>query len=155
MSELERQLTALARGGRVAGDAGASSCGSSRRRPGARGGAALVLAIALVAGRDRRSRFAVPPARSAILDFFHLGGVTVERVADAAGRGGAPARRRPRPAGDARARPRAILGGPVRLPRVNGEPQLYEREGVDLGGARDARARARERSSRRSAAARC
>ena len=44
----------------------------SRRR-----GLVLVLAVVVVA---IGIAFAVPPARSAILDFFHLGGVTVERV---------------------------------------------------------------------------
>src|SRR5919199_4045631 len=43
-----------------------------RRRPLVVALAALALALAVA--------FAVPPARSAILRFFHLGGVSVERV---------------------------------------------------------------------------
>jgi hypothetical protein len=97
----------------------------ARRRPRRR---SLVLAFALVVVTVGIA-FAVPAARSAILDFFHLGGVTVERVQTL------PAAEE-RPLGAALGRPvtraeaEGILGGPVRLPRVSGRPQLYEREGV-------------------------
>ena len=83
--------------------------------------AAALLAIAIA--------FAVAPARSSILRFLHLGGVTVERVSVLP-----PAEQRPlaadlgSPVGAARAR--AILGGPLRLPPVAGAPALYERDGT-------------------------
>src|SRR6478735_4882296 len=79
MSELEQKLTAL--GAEIDWPetpsfslrVEAAPAGGSRwRRP-------LVAAIALVVVAIGIA-FAVPPARSAILDFFHLGGVTVERV---------------------------------------------------------------------------
>ena len=58
--------------------------------------AVAVLAVALGAA------FAVPQARTTILRWFHLRGVTVERVRDAAARRGALAGRRPRAAALAR-----------------------------------------------------
>jgi hypothetical protein len=128
MSELERSLTAL--GSEVEWpetpafslrlDAAAPARRSRRRR------VVVAIAAAVVA---IGIAFAVPPARSGILDFFHLGGVTVER-ADTL-----PAAEE-RPLGAALGREvsgkeaEAILGGPVTLPRVKGEPQLYERNGV-------------------------
>src|SRR5256885_16552602 len=60
--------------------------------------ALAVLAVALAAA------FAVPPARTAILRFFHIGGETVERVKVLP-----PARHRS---------PVAGLAGPMRLPRA-------------------------------------
>jgi hypothetical protein len=127
MSELERSLTAL--GPEVEWPETpafsvrleAAPARRSRRRW-------LLVAIAVVVVGIGIA-FAVRPARSAILDFFHLGGVTIER-ADTL-----PAAEE-RPLGAALGRPvsraeaAAILGGPVVLPRVNGQPQLYEREGV-------------------------
>jgi hypothetical protein len=83
--------------------------------------ALVVAAIVAVA-----AAFAVPQSRSAILRFFHLRGVTVERV------GTLPAaEERPLAAGlggkidDARAR--TLLGGPF-LPAAHGT--LYERDGI-------------------------
>ena len=63
----------------MAGDAGVRAAARAAARRGARARRPLVVAIALVAVAIGIA-FAVPPARSAILDFFHLGGVTVERV---------------------------------------------------------------------------
>jgi len=83
----------------------------------------LIVAVALVAAVA--AAFAVPQSRSAILDFFHLGGVTVVRVDTLP-----PAQERPLAAG---------LGQPVRdadAERTIGAPflpvrhgQLYERDG--------------------------
>lgn len=83
--------------------------------------AALVLALAVA--------LSVPPARSAILRFFHLGGVTVQRVNVLP-----PARERPLSAdlgpavGEAEAR--AALGAAVRLPHVSPRPPLHLRGNV-------------------------
>ena len=68
----------------------------------------------------------VPAARSAILRVFHLGGVTVERVTTLP-----PARERPLQADlgvrvDARTA-RETLGAPMRLPKLDHPPQLYQR----------------------------
>ena len=151
MSELERALIALAAGGRVAARRRTLELrlepaprraprARARGRPGAR--------------RGRRSRFAVPQARSAILRFFHLGGVTVERVTTLPA-----AEERPLAVGlgapVSRAEAEAVLGGPVALPRVNGEPQLYEREGVVSAVLATPEARAVERASARPTAGRC
>jgi hypothetical protein len=92
-----------------------------RRRPLVLTLAAVVVGVAIA--------FAVPPARSAILDFFHLGGVRVERVQTL------PAAEE-RPLGAALGRPvseseaEGLLGRPVALPETSGRPQLYERSGV-------------------------
>jgi len=80
---------------------------------------ALALAVA----------FAVPPARSAILRFLHLGGVTVERVEtlpEAVERPLVSGLGRPVTAAEAE----AILGAPFALPPVAGDPQLYLRGGI-------------------------
>src|SRR5215475_13157087 len=75
-------------------------------RPSRRWVAVAAVAIAVAIG----AAFAVPQSRSAILRFFHLGGVTVEQVETLP-----PAEQRPLAAGlgvevgDARAR--ALLGG--------------------------------------------
>ena len=101
-----------------------------------------MLAIAVVAVAIGIA-FAVPPARSAILDFFHLGGVTVERVKTL------PAAEE-RPLGADLGRPvtpaeaEGILGGAGPAAATERPPRLYEREGVDLGRARHAGARARQ-----------
>ena len=83
--------------------------------------AAVCVAIAVA--------FSVPAARSAILRFFHLGGVTVEQVAVVP-----PAPKRPLAAGLGRqvdeAAARAALGDPFRLPRPNAQQRLYLRQGV-------------------------
>jgi hypothetical protein len=85
-------------------------------RPLALAVAALVLAVAIA--------FAVPPARSSILRFLHLGGVTVERV-DVL-----PAAQA-RPLGASLGTPvtadeaEAILGRPFSLPPTTGTPTLY------------------------------
>jgi hypothetical protein len=83
---------------------------------------ALVLASILAVA----AAFAVPQSRSAILRFFHLRGVTVERVGTLP-----PAEERPLAAGlgnqidDARAK--SVLDGPF-LPSEHGT--LYERDGI-------------------------
>jgi len=128
MDELERALTALAAelewpetpAFELRLDAAVPVRRLRRRR--------LVVAIAVVLVAIGIA-FAVPPARSAILDLFHLGGVTIERAETL------PAAEE-RPLGAALGRPvsrqeaEGILGRPVVLPRVKGEPHLYEREGV-------------------------
>jgi hypothetical protein len=127
MSELERALTAL--GPEV--EWPETPAFELRLEPAAprrsrRRALVLVLAVAAVA---IGIAFAVPPARSAILDFLRLGGVTVERVQTL-------------PAAEERAlgadlgrrvtssEAEGILGRTVELPDVNGQPRLYEREGV-------------------------
>jgi hypothetical protein len=128
MSELERKLTAL--GAEIEWpdtpafelrlDA-APARRSRRRRP-------LVVALALVAVAIGIA-FVVPPARSAILDLLHLGGVTIERVSTLPA-----AEERPLGADLGRrvtyAEAEGILGGPVLLPDTDERPPLYEREGV-------------------------
>jgi hypothetical protein len=73
--------------------------------------------------------FAVPPARSAILRFFHLGGVTVERVDTVP-----PAQERPLAADlgapISRAGARLELGRPFRLPPEASGARLYGAGGV-------------------------
>ncbi|HEY7206937.1 MAG TPA: hypothetical protein VH416_01750 [Gaiellaceae bacterium] len=88
-----------------------------RRRPLVLALAALALAVAVA--------FAVPPARSAILRLFGVGGVTVVRVDVLP-----PAQERPLGAGlgsrtDA-ARIERELGFRFLLPPTNGRPQLYQ-----------------------------
>ena len=89
-----------------------------RRRRGA-----LVAALAAAA---LAAAFAVPQSRSAILRFFHLGGVTIERVDTLP-----PAQERPlsaglgEPVGDAEAE--RTLNGPF-VPADHGT--LYERDGI-------------------------
>ncbi len=83
--------------------------------------AAAVVLIAIAIG----VAFAVPQARSAILRFFHLGGVTIERV------GTLPsARERALTAGlgtlVTRSEGERALVGPVRLPPVRGQVHLYQ-----------------------------
>jgi hypothetical protein len=98
---------------------------AARRRLERRG---LVLAVA-VAVVAVALAFAVPQARSAILRFLHLGGVTVERVSTLPA-----AEQRPLAVGlgepVTRTEAEAALGGPVALPGMRGEPQLFERGGV-------------------------
>ena len=83
--------------------------------------AAAALAVAVA--------FAVPPARSAILDFFGLGGVTVERVSTLPA-----AEERPLAADlGAPITPEAaelVLGAPVVLPESRGRIRLYQRGGT-------------------------
>jgi hypothetical protein len=130
MGELERALTALAAEVEwpetPALELRLEAAPSPARRPWWR--RPLVVAIALVAVAIGIA-FAVPPARSAILDFFHLGGVTVERVSTLP-----PAEQRPLGAALGRrvseVEARRILGMPFALPRVYGTPQLYESSGV-------------------------
>jgi hypothetical protein len=95
----------------------------SRRRP-----IAVAVALAVVA---LGIAFAVPQARSAILRFFHLGGVTVEQVETLP-----PAQERPLVSGLGPPRSRAaaerIAGFPIGLPRFeHGRPtRYYARPGV-------------------------
>ena len=92
-------------------------------RPRRRRALVVAVAFAVVA---LAAAFAVPESRSAILRFFHLRGVTVERVDTLP-----QAEERPLAAGlgspvdDARAR--SALGGPF-LPAEHG--RLYERDGI-------------------------
>jgi hypothetical protein len=128
MSELERALTAL---GREVEWPDTPAFALRFEPPVRRGGSrrrVLVPALAVVAVAIGIA-FAVPPARSAILDFFGLGAVKVERVSTLPS-----AEERPLGAALGRrvsyAEAEAILGGPVLLPDVSGRPQLYERNGV-------------------------
>ena len=126
MSELERALNALAAEVEwpPTPELHLRLGPAPRRRR--RRGLVLAVAFALVA---LGLAFAVPQARSTILRFFHLGGVTVERVSTLP-----DAEQRPLAAGlgtpVSTAEAEAALGGPVSLPPVSGELQLYERGGV-------------------------
>jgi hypothetical protein len=100
---------------------------AQRPRPGRRRRALLVaLAAAVLAVAVA---MAVPQARSSILRFFHLGGVTIERVDTLP-----PAEERPLAAdlGDRVTAEQAalVLGTPFALPRAGQAPALYERSGV-------------------------
>ena len=81
-SDLERELRDLGTGARPARRAGprpAACASASRHRPGAATAAALVLVAAtLVAAAC--AALAVPQARTAILDWLGLDGVSIERV---------------------------------------------------------------------------
>ena len=78
MSELERALVALGRELDIPAEPDLRSRVRERieRRPRRRRVAVLALALLVALG----IALAVPPARSAILRFFHIGAVTVERV---------------------------------------------------------------------------
>jgi len=125
MSELERALTVLAAEIEwpPAPELALPLDRVPRRR---RRGLVLAVALALVAVA---LAFAVPQARSSILRFFHLGGVTVERASTLPA-----AEQRPLAAGlgtpVSAAEAEALLGAPFALPPMHGEPQLYERDGV-------------------------
>jgi hypothetical protein len=133
MTDLERALVALARevdwpptpelSLRLA-EAPAPTPRRSRRR-------AFVAAVALVLVALAVA-FAVPPARSAILRFFHIGGVTVERVDTLP-----PAEERPLTAdlGPVVAPEDAAftLGTPFRWPEGTGRSQLHARGGAISG----------------------
>jgi hypothetical protein len=128
MSELERSLAALA--GEIEWpetpevelrlEVAPGPARRSRRR-----WLVVAVAVALIA---IGIAFAVPPARSAILDFFRLGGVTVERVTTLPA-----AEERPLAADlGAPITPEAaelVLGAPVELPHSDGEPVLHQRDG--------------------------
>ncbi len=126
MSELERALSALAP--EVEWPPAPELVLRLEPVPRRRRRRALVLAVALGLLAVALA-FAVPQARSSILRFFHLGGVTVERVSTLP-----PAEQRPLAAGlgvpVSRVAAEAALGGQVALPRVRGELQLYARGGV-------------------------
>ena len=119
MAELDSLLRSLEVDWPPAPDVAARLELEPRRR---RAGLAVAVALAVVA---LAAAFAVPPSRSAILRFLHLGGVTVERVATLPA-----AEERPlasglgRPVDDADAE--AALGTPF-LPRRHGP--LYARDG--------------------------
>jgi hypothetical protein len=119
MTELERDLRAL----RVEWPETPDVASRLELRPRRR---LLVPALVLAAIVAVAAAFAVPESRSAILRFFHLRGVTVERVGTLP-----PAEERPLVAGlggeidDTRAR--ALLGGPF-LPAAHGT--LFERDGI-------------------------
>jgi hypothetical protein len=119
MTELERDLHAL----RIAWPETPDVASRLELRPRRR---LLVPALVLAAIVAVAAAFAVPQSRSAILRFFHLRGVTVERVGTLP-----PAEERPLAAGlgseidDAQAR--ALLGGPF-LPAAHGT--LFERDGI-------------------------
>jgi hypothetical protein len=100
-----------------------------RLEPARRGRRRLVLAAVAAALLAIAIAFAVPPARSSILRFLHLGGVTIERVSVLP-----PAQERPLGAElgavVSAGRARAALGAPFRLPRLGGAPVLHETYGV-------------------------
>src|SRR6266550_5401218 len=79
MTELERALVALGRELDIPGEPDLRSRVRERieRRTRYRRAAVLALAVLVVAVGIA---LAVPPARSAILRFFHIGAVTIERV---------------------------------------------------------------------------
>src|SRR5436190_6674221 len=78
MTELERALVALGRELDIPAEPDLRSRVGERieRRPRRRRVAVLALALLVALG----IALAVPPARSAILRFFHIGSVTIERV---------------------------------------------------------------------------
>jgi hypothetical protein len=129
MSELERQLTALA----AEIEWPVTPPFELRLEPAAvvperrRRRRALVLALAAVLVAIGIA-FAVPPARSALLDLFRIGGVEVERVTTLpAAEERALSARLGLPV--SRTEAEALLGGRVALPASAGEPQLYELDG--------------------------
>jgi hypothetical protein len=119
MTELERDLRAL----RIEWPETPDVASRLELRPRRR---LLVPALVLAAIVAVAAAFAVPQSRSAILRFFHLRGVTVERVGTLP-----PAEERPLAAGlgveidDTRAR--VLLDGPF-LPAAHGT--LFERDGI-------------------------
>ena len=119
MTELERDLRSL----RVAWPETPDVASRVELRPRRR---LLLPALVVAAVVAVAAAFAVPQSRSALLRFFHLRGVTVERVDTLP-----PAEERPLAAGlgtvvgDARAG--TLLGGPF-LPPEHGT--LYERDGI-------------------------
>jgi hypothetical protein len=85
--------------------------------------ATLALAVALA--------FAVPPARSAILRFLHLGGVTVERVESLPeAETLPPAQLEALGVQVTRAEAEAVLGAPVAVLRVDDDAELFESHGA-------------------------
>jgi hypothetical protein len=78
MTELERALVALGRELDIPAEPDFRSRVRERIERRSRYRRALVLAVALVVAFG--IAFAIPPARSAILRFFHIGAVTIERV---------------------------------------------------------------------------
>jgi hypothetical protein len=78
MTELERALVALGHELDIPTEPDLRSRVRERIEGRSRHRRALVLAVALVAALG--IAFAIPPARSAILRFFHIGAVTIERV---------------------------------------------------------------------------
>ena len=119
MTELERELLAL----RIDWPETPDLASRLELRPRRR---LLVPALVLAAVVAVAAALAVPQSRSAILRFFHLRGVTVERVGTLP-----PAEERPLTVGlggaigDTRAR--TLLGGPF-LPAAHGT--LFERDGI-------------------------
>ena len=93
-----------------------------RRHPRRRTRLVVVLALVVIA---IAVAFAVPQARSALLRFFHLGGVTIQRVETLPNAG-----ERSLTAGLGRPVSKVEAAGallaPVRLPPVRGRVQLYE-----------------------------
>jgi len=130
MTELEQALTALAAEiewpETPAFELRLGPAPAGVRRPWRR--RALVLALA-AAALAIGIAFAVSPARSAILRFLHLRGVTIERVSTLPA-----AEERPLTAGlGAPITPEAaalVLGRPVVLPPTAGKPRLYQTGGV-------------------------
>ncbi len=78
MAELKRALVALGRELDIPPEPDLRSRVRERIEPRSRHRRALVLALALLVAVG--IALAVPPARSAILRFFHIGSVTIERV---------------------------------------------------------------------------
>src|SRR5438067_10143619 len=121
MTEFERDLRPL--GSTVAWPPTPDVASRLELRPHRR--RALVAAVALAAAA-LAAAFAVPQSRSAILRFFHLRGVTVERVGTLPRAQELPlAQGLGSPIGDAEAR--RVLDGPF-LPAAHGT--LYERDGI-------------------------
>jgi hypothetical protein len=120
MSELERNLRTLGADLEWPPTPRAALRLGERPRRASRFAIAVALAACAVA-----VAFAVPHARSAILRFFDLGGVTIVRVTTL------PAARERSLSADlgvrvSRAHASRTLLAPVRLPKVQGRPPLYE-----------------------------
>jgi hypothetical protein len=121
MTDLERDLRSL--GTTVAWPPTPDVAAQLELRPRRRRALIVAVAVAVVA---LVAAFAVPQSRSAILRFFHLRGVTVERVGTLP-----PAQELPLAAGLGspvdEAGARSLLGGPF-LPAAHGT--LYGRDGI-------------------------
>jgi hypothetical protein len=122
VTELETRLRALGRDLAFPGEPNLSEAVVSRlHRPPARSWRRPLLAAVALAVLALAIALAVPPARSAILRFFHLGAVSIERVETLP-----PARERPFTAGFGPAVDRVAaehrIGFKMLLPPLHGSP---------------------------------
>jgi len=124
VTELETRLRALGRDLALPGEPNLSEAVASRlQRPAARSWRRPLLGAVALAVLALAIALAVPPARSAILRFFHLGAVSIERVETLP-----PARERPFTAGFGPAVDRVTaerrIGFKLLLPPLHGSPPM-------------------------------